>query len=213
MKYYPVFLNLYGRLCVVVGGGSVAERKTISLLEAGAVVRVISPSLTEGLRRFLESGGIQHIPRGYRKGDLEGAFLVVAATPDMDLNRSIFRDGEEIPVNVVDIPELCSFIVPSVLRRGSLTIAISTSGVSPALSRSIREEMEDLYGEELGEYLDFLSLVREKVKSQSALAGDERARILKVIGSRQVLRMLREEGAETAKGYVKQVLQSSGIEV
>jgi len=213
VKYYPVFLNLSGRLCVVVGGGSVAERKTLSLLEADAVVKVISPSLTEGLRLLLEEGRIQHIPRGYRKGDLDGAFLVVAATPDMDLNRSIFRDGKGIPVNVVDIPELCSFIVPSVVRRGPLTIAISTSGVSPALSRSIREEMEEIYGQEFGEYVDFLSIVREKVKAQSGLAGDERARILKVIGSRQVLRMLREEGAEAAKAYVKQVLQSSGIEV
>jgi precorrin-2 dehydrogenase/sirohydrochlorin ferrochelatase len=213
VKYYPVFLNLSGRLCVVVGGGAVAERKTLSLLEAGAVVKVISPSLTEGLTQLLKSGRIQHIPRGYRKADLEGAFLVVAATPDMDLNRSIFRDGKGIPVNVVDIPELCSFIVPSVVRRGPLTIAISTSGVSPALSRSIREEMEEIYGQEFGEYVDFLSIVREKVKAQSGLAGDERARILKVIGSRQVLRMLREEGAEAAKAYVKQVLQSSGIEV
>ncbi len=188
-----------------------AERKTISLLEAGAVVKVISPSLTEGLTQLLKSGRIQHIPREYRKGDLEGAFLVVAATPDMDLNRSIFRDGKGIPVNVVDIPELCSFIVPSVVRRGPLTIAISTSGVSPALSRSIREEMEEIYGQEFGEYLDFLSAVREKVKAQSDLAGEERARILKAVGSRQALRMLREEGAEAAKAYVKQVLQSSGI--
>ncbi len=155
--YYPVFLNLKGKRAVVIGGGKVAERKILTLLKARADITVISPQLTKRLKKL--KGKIKHIPRQYRKGDLKGSFLVIAATDSQAINKKVSEDAPCL-VNVVDAPSLCNFIVPAVVRRGPLTIAISTSGVSPALSRSIRKELERLYGPELADYLRSLEKIR-----------------------------------------------------
>ncbi|NOZ25181.1 MAG: bifunctional precorrin-2 dehydrogenase/sirohydrochlorin ferrochelatase [Nitrospirae bacterium] len=211
MRYYPVFLDLRGRRCIVIGGGDVAERKVLALLDAGAEVTVISPELTAGLDGLKRAGRIEHAERRYQDGDLEGAFIVIAATSDMEVNRKVSRDAGNIPVNVVDVPDLCTFIVPSVVRRGDLTIAVSTSGASPALSRSIREEMEGLYTE------DFSILVRHLARIRKALTGtdmppERRTHVLKRLGSREVLRILRTEGPEAALRHVEDTLRSLGLE-
>jgi len=159
-EYYPVFLKLEGKLCVVIGGGKVAERKILSLLEAKAKVCVISPQVTPKIRELSEKGLIEWKERGYQWGDLEGAFLVIAATNDPRVQEEVFKEAEtrNLPCNVVDKPEFCTFIVPSIIKRGDLVIAISTSGASPAVARRLRERLEELFGEE---YEIFLSLMRK----------------------------------------------------
>ena len=209
MRYYPVFLNLEGKRCVVVGGGDVAERKVLALLDSGASVTVISPELTERLYDLKFAGRIEHLQRDYREGDLKGAFIVIAATSEMDVNRKVSGDAEGIPVNVVDTPELCSFIVPSVLRRGPLTIAVSTSGTSPALSRSIREELEALYTEEVGTLLEHIVRIRKELMG-SDLSPEKRTAILKSLGSRETLRILRQKGIDETRRYIQDLLEGKG---
>src|SRR4030065_1234034 len=128
--YYPAFLNLKGKKTVVIGGGKIAERKILVLLKTGANITVISPEITKRIAREKLRGSLKHIPRQYRKGDVKKTFLVIAATDSEEINKKV---SEEAPclVNVVDTPSLCNFIVPSVIQRGLLTIAISTGGVSP----------------------------------------------------------------------------------
>ncbi|HDH02543.1 MAG TPA: bifunctional precorrin-2 dehydrogenase/sirohydrochlorin ferrochelatase, partial [Nitrospirae bacterium] len=155
------------------------------------------------------AGQIEHIERRYQEGDLTGAFIVIASTSDMDVNRKVSGDAGNIPVNVVDVPALCTFIVPSVIKRGKLTIAVSTSGASPALSRSIREELEDLYTEEVGDILQHLAEIR-KTLTESDIAPEKRAVILKRLGSREVLKILREEGLDRALRHIQDMLDHSG---
>lgn len=166
--FYPVFLNLNNQKCLVVGGGKVAERKVISLLECGAQVKVVSPEITEKLQELVASKSIVHICREYCSQDLESAFLVVSATASEELNKKISQECRErnILVNVVDDPDKCSFIVPSVVRRGDLAIAISTSGKSPALAKKIRQELETHYGREYEEFLEIMGEVRKKLLSE-----------------------------------------------
>ncbi len=194
---------------VVVGGGKVAERKVRGLLEAGARVRVISPELTEGLRRLVQKGKIEHIGRDYQRGDLEGAFLAIAATSDMEINRAVSADATSIPVNVVDVPELCSFIVPATVKRGELCIAVSTSGASPKMAGSIREELEEMFKEEVAEFFSLLKELRERLK-ETALEPSAREGLFKELGSRRVLRVLLDAGMDEARKEIKRVLSKWG---
>ena len=181
LSYYPVLLNLKEEKCVVVGGGRVAERKVLSLLKAEASITVVSPKITKRLKKETSGGKIKHIARRYKKDDLKNAFLVIAATDANDINKKISADAPHL-VNVVDVPALCNFIVPSVVKRGPLTIAISTSGVSPSMSKIIRKELEKLYGTKFTEYLNSLKIIRakamEEIKNKK-----ERERFLKKIAS------------------------------
>jgi precorrin-2 dehydrogenase / sirohydrochlorin ferrochelatase len=165
MRYYPVFLDLKERLCVVIGGGRVAERKVKSLLRAGARVKVISPQLTASLARLKERKRISHLSRTYRRSDLRGAFLAIGATDDRSINERIFQEAAagRIPVNVVDDPAHSSFIVPSIVEKKDLLVAISTSGKSPALARVLRQKLEKEVGPEYEGFLKLLGRVREKL--------------------------------------------------
>jgi precorrin-2 dehydrogenase/sirohydrochlorin ferrochelatase len=178
-EYYPVFLNLKNKLCVVIGGGKVAERKVISLLKAGAKVKIISPEVTETLKKLIQTHNLQWEKRPYQEEDLKEAFLVIAATNSPEVQVRVFQEAEEkgIPCNVVDKPELCSFIVPSVVQRGDLLIAISTGGASPAVARRIREKLESLFGEEYTIYLRLMRKIREKVLAKN-LSPEEKERKL-----------------------------------
>jgi len=164
-KFYPIYLSLHNKKCLVIGGGKVAERKVKSLLECGAKVWIVSPSLTKSLTILFKREQIRWLNREYISDDLEGCFLVISATDDSDINKKIADDclTRNIPVNVVDIPDKCSFICPSVVRRGDLCIAISTSGKSPMLSKGIRKKLEELFGIEYEEYLDLLGILRKKI--------------------------------------------------
>lgn len=164
-QYYPVFINLHGKKCIVIGGGSIAERKILSLLKAGADVSVISPELTKRLASESKNKRIKHIKRRYQKGDLKNAFIVIAATNDRAVNRKAAKEAPHL-MNAVDMPALCNFIVPSVVKRGLLTIAISTSGASPAIAKAIRREIETLYGASFAKHLAALKKIRTKAVSE-----------------------------------------------
>ena len=142
--YYPVYLNLRGRRCVIVGGGTVAEGKISRLLDSGADICVVSPDATPGIRQFVADGAVRWEQRKYERGDLEGAFIAIAATNLREVNRRIFEEAEErgVMLNAVDDPPNCSFIAPSIVQRGPVTVAISTGGVSPALARKLRESLQ-----------------------------------------------------------------------
>ncbi len=165
MKYYPAYLDLRERPCLVIGGGAVAERKTLALLEAGAVVTIISPMLTSKLHELSDSGKITYLQKQYEDQDLSGAFLVIAATDSAEVNTLVASAcrKKQVLVNVAVPPEVSSFIVPSVVERGDLLIAISTSGASPALSRKIRQDIEQRYGTEYEVLLEKLSAIRKRV--------------------------------------------------
>ena len=174
-SYYPIFLNIKGKLCVVVGGGEVAERKVKTLVEQDAQVMVISQSITKGLENLAQQGAIQVMLRDYRPGDLSGAMVAIAATDDARVNRQIAEDGARwgVLVNVVDDPEASDFIVPSQFCRGDVVIAISTGGHSPALAKKIRTEMESHIGPEYDSLVQLLSQLRAELKqSGSNPAGD-----------------------------------------
>lgn len=166
--YYPIFLDLAGKRCVIVGGGRVAERKCSSLLKAGARVTVISPGITGRLAAYREKRMIKHIPRGYRRGDIRSAFLVIAATGSEETNQRVAEEAmaEDKLLNVVDTPSLCNFIAPSVVKRGLLTIAISTGGASPAMAKEIRKDIQRIYGPEYARYLNFLRDARSKAMKE-----------------------------------------------
>ena len=192
MKYYPAFLDISGKKVVVVGGGAIAERKVLALMRSGAVVTVVSPELTPRLSQEKEKKAIRHIGRGYRKGDLKGSFLVIAATDAPALNSRVARDAA-VPVNVVDVPKECTFIAPSVVRRGPLTIAISTEGKSPAFAGTLRRELETTYGPEVGGYLTFMGAFRKKALA-AVSDRKQRERLLKDLASEHVLHLLRTKG-------------------
>ena len=166
---YPVCLEISDKLCVVVGGGSVAERKVLGLLTAGAQVRIISPQLTRSLTQLADEGRIKWLERGYAQGDLAGALLIFAATDNKEVQEAVFTEAGRAGqlVNVIDAPARCSFHVPAVVRRGDLTLAVSTGGKSPAVAAMVRKQLAQSYGEEYSQLLDLISRLREQV-----LAGD-----------------------------------------
>jgi precorrin-2 dehydrogenase/sirohydrochlorin ferrochelatase len=199
--YYPAFIDLENKKTVVVGGGKVAERKILGLLDTGSKVTVVSPGITKRIEREKQKGRLRHNCRAYRKSDLKEAFLVIAATDDREVNERVSRDAPCL-VNVVDVPKLCNFIVPSIMQRGPLTIAISTGGVSPAFARSLRKELEKIYGCELSEYLKALQKIRAQAMTMIK-DGKKRAGFLKAVASENMLKLLKEKGCAEAGEAVK----------
>ncbi len=161
-KYYPVNLVLEKKKCVVAGAGAVAARKVRRLLECGAFVSVISPKITSGLKRLAEKKKISFKNKGLELKDLNGACLVIAATSDRKINSfvSSYCRKKGVLINVVDSPLECNFILPSVVRRGSLTISISTDGISPSLAKKIRQDLEKKFGVEYTKLLRILKEIR-----------------------------------------------------
>ncbi len=174
--YYPISLNLHGKRCVVVGGGVVARRKVKGLLEHGAKVEVISPSVCSEIGELAKAGDISVKGKKYEPGDLHGAFIVIVATDESETNLEVAREARrrKIPVNVVDSPEQSDFIVPAIVRREDLVIAVSTGGKSPALARKIRTRLEKIFAEEYASLTDLIDEVRSELKQgQITLSGDE----------------------------------------
>ncbi len=171
MNYYPIFLDIAGKKCVVVGGGDVAARKVKRLFESGAKVFVVSPELTPELIALKVRKAIEHVSARYDVQHLEGAVLIIGATDDDKINKMVSDDARRlgIPVNIVDDPQKCDFILPSIVERGDLTIACSTGGSSPALARRLREELEAAYGEEYATLLQLLGRLREKMEKNAGV--------------------------------------------
>lgn len=182
--YYPVFLDLTGKSCVIVGGGKVAERKCSALIKAGAKLTVISPEITKRLVACKKGGLIRHVHRDYRSTDIKSAFVVIAATDSEETNKKVAKDamaGKKL-LNVVDTPGLCNFIVPSVFNRGLLTIAISTGGASPAIAKAIRKELQKLYGPEYSRYLKSIRDARSRAMREISNKKD-REKFLKALAA------------------------------
>nr|WP_150959752.1 bifunctional precorrin-2 dehydrogenase/sirohydrochlorin ferrochelatase [Aneurinibacillus sp. XH2] len=166
MRSYPMFADLRGKLCVVVGGGRVAERKVASLLASGARVRVISPSCTERLRELGTHGEIELAARSFEPADINDALLVLAATDDAATNLLVSRSaGPHQWVNVADRPDLCSFTVPAVVERGALRIAVGTEGRCPGFARKMKEWLQGIIGPEYGEHLNFVAAWRTRART------------------------------------------------
>jgi len=179
MGYLPVFLDLTRRPVLVVGGGLVAQRKVLALLNAEADVTLISPSVTDALLQLAADRRIRHLRRECVIGDVDGQALVFACTGDRALDERLAERARAlgIPINVADEPELCTFIAPSVIRRGDLQIAISTSGASPAMARRLRERLEREFGEEHAAALELMRAARVWLKERER-DGAVRARVL-----------------------------------
>jgi len=211
MRYYPIFLDIKDKPCVVIGGGNVAERKVISLLDAGARVVVISPVLTPALKKLSRGKTINYCPKPYEDGDLKGFFLAYSATDNSSVNRKVFNEAkrEGILLNVVDVPKLCNFIVPSVVNRGDLLIAISTSGKSPALAKKIRKHLEREFGEEYAVFLDIMGKVREKVLTRSKESDTNRRIFEKLINS-PLLEWIKKGEKEKVDRFLKEALKETG---
>lgn len=190
---------------MVIGGGKVAARKVAMLLDCGARVRVISPAVAGEIAVLVESGAVEWVRRGFQKGDTAGAFLVVSATDDREVNAVVAREcaARNVLLNVVDQPEFCSFYVPSVVRRGSLTIAVSTEGKSPLLARKIRERLEEIFPPAFGEFLAYLGAVREEVIARFP---EQKEELLAELLNPQVLACIQRNDLDAAKELVKGVL-------
>ena len=178
-KLFPMFLKLSDRPCLVVGAGAIAESKIVSLLEAGGRVRVVAPEATPQVRSWAQSSSIEWQQRPFQPDDLDGMFLVVAATSSTELHERLFEEATRRGVlcNIVDVPPLCDFYYPSVVQRGALQIAISTAGQSPALAQRLRKQLEDQFGPEYEEWLAQLGEARDQLHS-TKMDPDERKRML-----------------------------------
>ncbi|NOX96779.1 MAG: bifunctional precorrin-2 dehydrogenase/sirohydrochlorin ferrochelatase [Nitrospirae bacterium] len=213
IKYYPVCLKLEGKKCVVVGGGRVAERKVASLLSCGALVQVISPVLTSRLSQLVKKGRIEHVKDDYKPKFLSGSLIVIAATDDEKINNRIASQAGKrgILVNVVDSPEECTFIVPASLKRGDLSISIFTNGLSPALSGKIRQQLEEKYGREYGEFLKIMARLRPKVLRE-VRDPRKRKQIFRSLVESDILELIRKGKRKEIQEKIKNIIKCSSYE-
>lgn len=165
---YPLFIYLEGQPTAVIGGGRVAERKTQTLLAHGAQVTLTAPHVTDGLRALAEAGRIVWRRRRYREGDLADTLLVIGATDERAVNEAVYHEARRrhILVNIVDVPDLCTAIVPSIMQRGRLQIAVSTQGAAPAEARDIRRSLECEFPDWWEPYLDTMADIRLLIKQR-----------------------------------------------
>ncbi|MCZ2156180.1 MAG: bifunctional precorrin-2 dehydrogenase/sirohydrochlorin ferrochelatase [Bryobacterales bacterium] len=211
-SYFPVLLNLEGRRCLVIGGGLAAAEKALGLSAAGARVTVLASSIVEELGEAVMLGHVVWVRRDYRPGDLDGYFLVVATTGS-EQNEAIFVEAEErgVLMNALDDPRHCRFIFPSVHRQGDLVLAVSTSGVAPALAVRLRER----FGAELGPQFDsFLQLARQyrgEIARQLDESSSRRELWYRIVDS-EIVDFLRDGRMEEARGLFESLLRSAGVE-
>ena len=178
-RLFPLFLKLTGRKCLVVGAGEIGESKIASLLEARGHVLVIAPHATGKVAGWARKGEIRWQKRKFRDADLAACFLVVAATSSRKLHEKIFRLAKQRGVlcNVVDVPELCDFYYPAVVRRGSLQVAVSTGGESPALAQRLRKELEAQFGSEYEDWVAELGKARKRIRAGSRRAAGQKKQL------------------------------------
>ncbi|HLJ54983.1 MAG TPA: bifunctional precorrin-2 dehydrogenase/sirohydrochlorin ferrochelatase [Chthonomonadaceae bacterium] len=186
---YPAFLRVAGRLCVVVGGGRVAQRKAIGLMEAGAIVRIVSAAATARLRELADGGALEWKAERYRPELLDGALLVVAATNDRAVNAQVAADADRLHVlaNIVDAPERSGFITARAVRRGELCVGISTGGASPMLAARLAGQIDSQLGPEYGEFVELLGEVRSRVKRMTGDRAVRRAALAAVLDQEPAL--------------------------
>jgi len=195
MTLFPMFMKLKGRPCLVVGAGTIGEPKISSLIAAGASTRVIALNATAAVAEWARAGSIVWEARAFDFADLDGVFMVIAATNSRELNAAIFNEARQrnILCNVVDDPEYCDFYYPAVVRRGDLQLAISTNGQSPALAQRIRRELEVQFGAEYGEWLEQLGKIRQQLFG-SKMNPEERRQLLHELASSAAFEEARNAG-------------------
>jgi precorrin-2 dehydrogenase / sirohydrochlorin ferrochelatase len=205
--YLPIFVRVRGSEVLVVGGGGVAERKVRMLLEHGARVRLVSPQVTAGLAALLREDGLVWEQRAFRAEDVSGFRLVFAATDDPAVNRAVFVQGEAAGclVNSADDPEHCHFILGSLLRRGELTVAVSTGGTSPALAAYTRREIERLIGEEYGQAAALLGRLRRHLLEPGHGTSEERGRLLRKLVDCGIPGLLKAGDLERLDGLLRDI--------
>jgi len=207
MSFYPIFVQLEGKKVVVVGGGNVAHRKVLALLECGAAIYLAGRELTPELKQMVEKREIHFLGREFKDEYLNNAFMIIAATDDKDLNHQISTSAREkgVWVNAVDQPSDCDFIVPSILKRGDLQIAISTSGKSPALARKIRKGLEAQFGQEYETFLAMMGRLRKEILSLG-LPQEENSRIFQKIVDADLLENFSDGSPQKMAEYLKNIL-------
>ena len=208
MKTYTICLiGLQSRETVVIGGGSVAARKVEGLLAADAQVKVISPVLVPELQNLVASGNISYTQRTYQEGDLDGVFLAIAATDDLSVNHAVWAEATRrgCLINVVDDPEHSTFILPAILHRGEMSVAVSTGGGSPALARRLRERLGDIIGTEYGILTNLLAELRPEIKA-SYPAGRARLQAALRIVDSNILNIIQNQGRDAAIAYAREQL-------
>lgn len=207
MRYYPIQLDVRGRRCLVVGGGGVGTRKVETLLACGARVTVVSPEVTDGLRRLSAGGAIRLWERAYAASDLEGVFLVIGATDDEELNRRISSDAAALNIlcNIADRPEKCNFILPAIVRRGDLVLTVSTSGRSPALAKKLRRELERQFGEEYAMLLKLMGAIRKRLLAEAHAPEAHKPLFEKIVHS-DILAWIRDGRMQEVNRLLAEVL-------
>ena len=207
MSYYPVSLDLKGRFCIVVGGGKVAERKVRGLLACEAEVQVISPQLTPGLTELFRGGRLTWQDRDYRSGDLEGGFLVIAATDNEQVQQQTYDEAEKrnILINVADVPARCNFILPATVRQGDVTISISTGGKSPALAKQLRQQLEKKFGPEYKTVADILGGLRGEILALGRPQEENEILFNKLL-HRDMARWVKDREWEKVEHHIRTVL-------
>jgi precorrin-2 dehydrogenase/sirohydrochlorin ferrochelatase len=198
MRYYPVFLDIAGKPVVVIGGGLIARQKMEGLMKAGAAITVISPQLNDDMSLLASEGRFRHEKRDYQPGDLEGYTIAFVATDDRAINATVAAEGKErgVMVNAVDDTPNCDFVMPAIVTRGELILAVSTSGTSPAMARKMREELEEFLTEDYVLMLELAAEVRAELREQDVLVTPD---IWNEALDNELRKMLREGRREEAK--------------
>jgi precorrin-2 dehydrogenase/sirohydrochlorin ferrochelatase len=210
--YYPIFLDVEDRDVVIIGGGNVCARKAETMLRYGARVTIVSPELTEEIEQWARDGAVKIKRKPYDAADLDGATIVIASTDDQRVNEQIAADcrARRIPVNVVDVTPLCEFIVPAIVESGSIQIAVSTGGKSPALARTLKEDLQRMVGTEYAEVNDLLGSLRDAAKKVLPTDTD-RKRFFDGIIAKGLLQMLREGRRDEACRMVAEECARAGV--
>ncbi len=211
-RAYPIVLtDLRSVRCVVAGGGRVAERKVAGLLEAGAQVVVVSPALTPRLQQLAHEGRLEHIGRAWEDSDLQGAFMVIVATNNREVNAAVARAARErgLLVNVVDAPDEGNFNTAAAVRRGDLLLGISTGGASPAVSALVRRKVEATFGSEYTELIELLGRLRPRVMRETP--EHARPRIWRELATERVLDWIQAGTPERAQQYAEELIAQAGI--
>lgn len=210
--YYPIYLDIEARPVLIIGGGEVCARKAETMLKYGAHVTIVSPAFTDEIEQWVAAGRVTARRKLYDVSDLDGAAIVIASTDDPCVNARIARDcrRRKLPVNVVDVTHLCEFIVPAIIETGSIQIAISTGGKSPALARTLKEDLKRAIGDEYAEVNDVLGTLRPGAKKTLPTDVD-RKRFFDGILAAGILEMLR--GGRRAEAYetIARACEGAGV--
>lgn len=214
-KYYPVMLDIRDRQAIVIGGDALAASKATALFRSGAHVTAISPTFGEEFRAQAARHEVTLLTKVYEPGDLAGAFVVVAATSDPQLIEQIWQETQERGqlVNIVDVPARCNFILPSILRRGQLTIAVSTEGASPGLAKRIRQQLEDTFPPAYDRYMQLATVARTLLREQETITYEQRDRFFGDFfeESSEILHLLSVDNEEEALTITVRLLERYGV--